>query len=80
MVGPLLPRQEAVRALLGHISENQLIRRPTRLPAALVAALGFRYPFTALAPIVLLEYDPANRKHHPTVMLTRENMKLEGGE
>lgn len=52
----------------------------TRLPAALVAALGFRYPFTALAPIVLLEYDPAHLKHHPTVMLTREDMKLEGGE
>jgi len=52
----------------------------TRLPAALIAALGLRYPFTALAPVVLLEYDPANRKHHPTVMLTRENMKLEGGD
>lgn len=52
----------------------------TRLPAALIAALGLRYPFTALAPIVLLEYDPAHRRHHPIVMLTRENMKLEGGD
>jgi hypothetical protein len=52
----------------------------TRLPAALVAAIGFKYPFTALPRIVLLEYDPDQRIYHPTVTHTSGGMKLEGGE